>query len=75
VSRLNNDAIIVALVGDDGKLTSVRRYTARQSDLAERFVLAAVHAGRQVRLTFLNLANGVDTLSDAQREAIERAAR
>jgi hypothetical protein len=57
-SRDDHAAVLVAVLGDNGRPTSVRRYRAAQAHLCEHDIIQLVHGGRALRVTFIDRVDG-----------------
>jgi hypothetical protein len=73
-SRDDHAAIIVATVGDNGRITRVWRYRARESTIVEALILALLDAGRHVQVTFIDRVDGDGLDAKVQRQ-LERLVR
>jgi hypothetical protein len=68
-SRYDNAAIIVASLGDHGRITAVKRFMASESASAEATIVALVNAGQQLRVTFIGQV-GTYAISETTQERL-----
>jgi len=68
-ARADRTAVIVASL-EGGQMRSVLRFAAHEFDTAVAAVRSLVDAGREVRVTYLSLANGA--LAPEQRARLDQ---
>lgn len=74
MAKDDHAAIIVAVVGESGALTSVRRYPASRKAACEHDILELVRRERIIRVTFIDRVDD-EPLTEQDKRRLMRASK